>query len=145
MDYLAVLENKECCFLPFEYKGESPLNLEKIREEQLNNTELQNHIQKSLDVYVQKTLGKDTELTCYVKPGNDPLKQWKVCLPDSMVKDTVQWLHLALGHPGASCLRALMSARYYNPKLYAEIQKYQCEDCRKYKADPREWGLLPER
>ena len=115
-----------------------------MREEQLNNTDLQDRIQKVPEVYVEKTLGKDVQLTCYVKPGNDPLKQWKVYLPDSMLENTVHWFHLALGHPGASRLKALISARYHNPRLHSVIQKYQCEDCRKYKADPRGWGLLPE-
>ena len=124
VDCLAVLEDKECCFLPFEYEGESPLDLENIREEQLNDKVLQRHIQKFPDLYVQKTLGKDIQVTCYVKPSDDPQKQWKVYLPDSMLKNTVHWFHLALGHPGASRLKASISARYYNPGLTAEIQKY---------------------
>ena len=111
-------------FLPFEYKGESPLNLEKIREEELNDTDLQDCIQRAPAVYVEKTLGKDVQLTCYVKPGDDPLKQWKVYLPDSMLENMVHWFHLALGHPGASRLKASISARYHNPRLSAIIQKY---------------------
>ena len=124
VDCLAVLEDEECCFLPFEYKGESPLDLEKIREEQLNDADLQDRIQRLPEVFVQKILGKYKQVTCYVKPGDDPLRQWKVYLPDSMLKDTVHWFHLALGHPGASRLKALISASYCNPRLHSVIQKY---------------------
>ena len=131
--------------MPFEYKGESPLNLENIREEQLNDNVLQTRIWKFPELHIPKMLGKDIQVTCYVKPGNDPLRQWKVYLPDSMLENTVHWFHLALGHPGASRLKASISARYHNPRLHSVIQKYRCEDCRKYKADHRGWGLLPER
>ena len=62
MDCLAVLEDEECCFLPFDYEGESPIDLEKLREEQLNDDGLQRRIQKFPDLYVQKTLGKDTNV-----------------------------------------------------------------------------------
>ena len=108
-------------FLPLEYEGDSPLNLNKIREEQLEDIVLQNRIWKFPKTYVEKTMGKDIRLTCCVKSGNDPLKQWKVYLLDSMLKDTVHWFHLALGHPGASHLRALISAPCYNPRLTADI------------------------
>ena len=72
MDCLAVLEDEECCFLPFEYKGDNLLDLNKIREAQLEDTKLQERIQKVPNVYVEKMLGKDVRLTCYVKPGDDP-------------------------------------------------------------------------
>lgn len=61
-----------------------------------------------------------------------------------MLKDTVHWFHLALGHPGTSCLRALMPACYYNPRSTAVIQKHSYEDWRKYKANPRGLGVFPE-
>ena len=58
VECLAVLEDEECCFLPFEHKGENPLDLEKMQEEQLKDKLLQERAAKSPDIYVKKSMGK---------------------------------------------------------------------------------------
>ena len=62
-----------------------------------------------------------------------------------MLKDTVKWFHLALGHPGKSRLKASINARYHSQSLSHAIETFRCEACTEHKADTRGWGLLPER
>ena len=54
----SVLDYEECCFLPFEYKGDSSFNLNKIRNSQLENVVLQAHIKACPRLHVEKTVVK---------------------------------------------------------------------------------------
>ena len=81
----------------------------------------------------------------YIKPGLDKQTQWKICLPKTMVKDAVEWYHVALGHPGSTRTRETILARYHSKHIRPECEKFKCAHCEKYKTDPKRWGLLPER
>ena len=43
--------------------------------------------------------------------------------------ETIKWYHLVTGHPGAKRLHLTLSAKYYNPRLRAKVDKYRCTDC----------------
>ena len=48
-----VIEDEECCFLPFEHKGENPLDLVKMQEEQLKDKALHERAAKHPDIYAK--------------------------------------------------------------------------------------------
>ena len=91
------------------------------------------------------SMGRNLNILVYVKPGLDKQTQWKICLPKTMVKDAIKWYHVALGHPGMERTRKTMEARYHSRYVRAESMRFKCAHCEKYKADPKQWGLLPER
>ena len=139
------LPNEECYLnLPFEEVTENPLNLENMREKQYADTELLSRKEKYPDRYITKQIGHVRDLICYVKPGEDRARQWKIALPKSMIKKTIKWFHLVTCHPGVKRLRLSLQVKYYHPELRSEIDKFRCVDCQKHKLDGRGYGLLPE-
>jgi len=95
--------------LPFENLDRNPLKISKIKEEQDADQALKRLKEKHPDWFLTKQLGQVHDVTCYVKPGSDRHRNWKVVLPDSMLKSTLSWFHQVLGHPGSMRLRLTLS------------------------------------
>ena len=87
----------------------------------------------------------DVDVLCYVKPDDDPNRQWKIALAQGMILPTIKWFHQILGHPGNKRMRLTLQARYYHPELRRHIDRFSCEACQRHKLDGRGFGLLPER
>ena len=84
---------------------ENPLNYEHIRECQQDDAKLAARINKWPERYIEKELAPGVNVTCYIPPNsNDPDRDWRIALPDKLVKPTVEWFHLVMGHPGTKCL-----------------------------------------
>ena len=95
--------------------------------------------------YFTKEIGEVNDLICWVKEHDDPLRKWKIALPTSMIKPTMEWFHMVTGHPGQKRLFLTLSAKYHHDKLRYYCDRYLCTDCQKHKLDGRGYGLLPER
>ena len=145
VECLLALTDKESCFLPFEHEGFNPLDLESIKEEQQKDEDLQRLAEKYPNEYFPMSMGRNLNILVHVKPGLDKQTQWKICLPETMVKDAIKWYHVALGHPGSERTKKTIQARYHGKHISRECAKFKCEHCKKYKTDPKQWGLLPER
>ena len=85
------ITDEESCFLPFEHEGFNPLDLESIKVEYQQDVDLQRAREKYLDSYFPISMGQNLNILVYVKPGLDKQTQWKICLPESVVKDAVKW------------------------------------------------------
>ena len=89
------LPDKECYLnLPHTTIAGSPLNFETLKEKQLEDNELRNWTENFPDRYLHKHLGAVTNMLVYIKPGHGPETQWKIVLPRSMIKNTINWFHL---------------------------------------------------
>ena len=148
--FFSVLDEPELldCFvnLPtMNTPANNPLNYEFIREQQQKDPVLLARSKKYSDRYMYKVFENDLEILCYVKPGEDKARQWKIALPQSMVESTVEWFHQILGHPGSSRMRHTLQARYYHPDMRTHVDKYVCDACQRHKLQGRGYGLLPER
>ena len=97
-----------------------------------------NYIYKILNDYVE-------DILCYVRDHDDPNTQRIIALPESMLKDTVKWLHIVMGHPGEKMLIESLQQRYHHHKLCHTIDKYNCEHCQRHKFSGKGYRLLPER
>ena len=85
-------------------------------------------------------------ITWYIPPNSsDPDRDWKIALPDELVKPTVEWFHLVMGHPGTKCLQDFLNSCYYNDKIRAAIDNHKCEHCLRHKLSGPGYGLLSER
>ena len=124
----------------------NPLSYACIREQQQDNEKLLALQARFPDRFVYKKLDDDVDdIICFVKPGEDPNSQWKVALPEQMLKETVQWFHQVMGHPGATRLTKTLQQRYYHPRLRGIVEKHTCEHCQKHKLPGKGYGLFPER
>ena len=81
----------------------------------------------------------------YVRPGNDPETQWKIVLPQNLIKPTIKWYHRVTGYPGERKLRYTLNSRFFHPHLWRYIDKYAHADSQKHKLPGRGYGELPER
>ena len=86
-----------------ENPDQNPLNYEYIQEQQQADKVLLELQRRYPNNYINKCLDDNVDdIICHVKDQNDPITQWKIALPDQMVKPTVEWFHQVMGHPGQS-------------------------------------------
>ena len=98
----------EECYLNLPDKiSDHPLDMENIKENQNADKELQKQAQRYSDRYTCKQVSAVDDVLCYVKPG-DPPANWKIALPQKMLKPTIEWFHRMTGHSG-------------NKRLYMQI------------------------
>ncbi len=90
-----------------------------------------------------KKFDNNVELLCYVKPGLNPWTQWKFAISASMIKPTIKWFHLVMGHPGRSRLRLALQLQFQHQDLHRLIDSYVCNACQGHKLDGQGYGLLP--
>ena len=62
-----------------------------MKTEQQNDAEMLSAHTKHPEIYSEKEVGNVPNLLCCIKPGNDPVTQWKVELQRSMVKSSIKW------------------------------------------------------
>ena len=143
------IQNSLGCYLNFpdsESPEQNPLIFAYIREQQQADAKLLAAQQKYPNNYINKCLDDDVEdIICHVKDHDDPTTQWKIALPETMLKETVTWFHQVMGHPGQDRLRYTLSQRYHHYLLRRTIDKFRCEHCTRHKLSGRGYGLLPER
>jgi hypothetical protein len=144
MRCFAHLPDKECYLnLPPDSTVDNPLDMETIKEQQDADKQLQHQATKYADWYIRKCVSAVDNVLCYVKPG-DPLANWKIALPESMLQPTIRWLNQITGHPGSKRLQMQISTRYYHRDLGRMIDSYHCDHCQRNKLDDKGYGLLPE-
>ena len=140
-----ILPNEECYLnLPNDSAVDSPLDMQTISEKQKEDTELIARMNKHKDLYFEKKLDGH-KVICYSKDREQRQTSWRIALPKSMIKSTVQWYHIVTGHPGSKKLRLTMEQRYHHPNMRRYIDNFACEDCQKHKLDGKGYGLLPMR
>ena len=131
--------------LPSVNKNENPLNIEYIKENQTKDDELDKWRQKYPERYIFKDIGEVHKVMVYVRPGDDPKTQWKIVLPRSVLKKTIEWYHQVTGYPGEKKLRMTLQSRFHHPDLRKYVDKYKSADAQKHKLPGRGYGELPER
>jgi hypothetical protein len=130
--------------LPEDILEDNPLDIENIKERQLEDNELQQSVIRHPEWFNHKTFNEVADVLCYTKPGDNP-SNWKIALPSELINPTVRWYHQVTGHPGSKRLNDLISKRYYNRDLRRYIDNFNCDHCQQNKLDGKGYGLLPER
>ena len=101
--------------LDSENPEQNPLSFAYIREQQQADDKLLAAQIKYPNNYINKCLDDDVDdIICYVKDHSDPTTQWKIALPEQMLKETVMWFHQVMGHPGQDRLRYTLAERYHH-------------------------------
>jgi hypothetical protein len=143
MECMAYLPTEECYLnLPAYSAVDNPLDMEMIKELQDADNDLQCQATKYANRYVLKSISSVDNILCYVKPG-DPLANWKIALPKSMLPPTIRWCHQITGHPSSKHLHMQISSRYYHHDLQRLINNYKCNHCQCY-IEGKGYGHLPE-
>jgi hypothetical protein len=130
------------CFVNLPPAEETPfvLDYRTILEAQLRDARLKLLREKHPDRFVDKTLGHDLDLCCYI--DKDKNKPWRVYLPDELLQPAVKWYHQTLGHLGQRRLEDTMSVHLYNTKLRDVIEQIvaPCPACQLNKSPTRGYG-----
>jgi hypothetical protein len=79
---------------------DNPLDIENIKEKQDQDAGLQQSATRHPEWYSRKDINTGTNMLCYTKPNGDP-SNWKITLPNDLIKSTIQWYHQVTGHPGS--------------------------------------------
>ena len=78
-----------------------------------------------------------TDVMCHKEENED----WRLCLPEGLIKESIKFYHLLLGHCGTQRLYDTMRARFHHPGLYTKCESYKCPDnCHMYKNQGRSYG-----
>ncbi len=103
------------CFLNFsqvDNPAQYPIKYDYIWEQKQLEHILLGWLDSKSDNEFYKNLD-DENIICYSKSGEDHGTQWKIALPQSMIKTTAQWFYDVLGHPGSKWIRLTMESCYY--------------------------------
>jgi hypothetical protein len=100
--------NAERCYLnlPEDMVEDNPLDLENIKEKQVEDNDLQQSLTKHPDWYSRKNINDVNNILCYTKPGDNAAK-WKIVVPKDLILPTIRWYHQVTGHPGSKRQKAL--------------------------------------
>ena len=123
---------------------EKSLKYQKYQGETNSDAETQSIRQKFPQWFSQKTINTTANVLCYTKPGDDP-SNWKIVLPNELIRPTVEWYHQVTGHPGQKRLYDHIRQRYYNCNIRRFIDNFNCDYCQRHKLEGKGYGLLPER
>lgn len=66
---------------------------------------------------------------------------WKICLTDTNVDDSIEFMHDFLCHPSQSGL-AHGICMYYHPQLLRKVRAFNCNICQRVKTGERGYGHL---
>jgi hypothetical protein len=121
---------------------DNPLDIENIKEKQDKDNELLQSATRHPEWYSRMTFSDVANVLCYTKPGDDP-SNWKIALPNEIIRPTINWYHQVTGHPGSK--NEQICQRYHNHDLRRYINNSNCEFCQRNKLDGKGYGLLPER
>jgi hypothetical protein len=78
--------------LPEDIVEDNPLDIENIKEKQIEDEKLQQLVTKHPECYSHKMFNNIRDVLCYTKIGGDPAN-WKIALPNELIAPTVRWYH----------------------------------------------------
>ncbi len=129
--------------LPKDMVKDNPLDLENIKEKQEKDNELQQSATRQPEWYSRKTFSDVDNVLCYTKPGDDP-SNWKIALPNEVIRPTVNWYHQVTGHPDSKRVYEQICQRYHNRDLRRYIDNFNCEFCQRNKLDGKRYERTDE-
>lgn len=124
--------------------GSNPTSYARIATSQQNSQQLLNARNRDPHMYEQQTFNGHQ---IWVHKTHSSDNNWRICIPQDLENELINWYHHVLIHPGSSRLYQSMKLHYHFPNMQQKIESYTqgCEDCVKNK-DPRvEYGHLPPR
>ena len=123
----------------------NPVTITNIVNHQMKDLDLMRLVVRDSDHYRQETM-QQYEVVVYSKEPNS--REWKIVIPNSLIKDIMTWYHTILGHAGIEKLINTVGARFLIPKLRerAEEAIRMCPDqCQQYKPAGKGYGHLPSK
>ena len=119
------------------------LDYESIAAQQQNDQRLQQLLVDDPVHYSNKLMSPGVSVICYTEAN----KPWKICLPDTMLDETIHWYHLSLNHVGMNKTFDSMSMHLHHPDLKDRCIALigSCDPCQRYKLPGKGYGELPPR
>ena len=97
------------------------MNIEAVKEQQIQDKYLQKWVKKYLEQYFQTDIGNVQNVLCYHKLGKDKQEQRKLALPRPILKPAIKWFHLVTGHHGERRLGLTLKSRFHPPDLTVRL------------------------
>ena len=103
------------------------------------------------DIYKKITIGNHELVhrlgSSFTRPLTGPEKNWKIIIPPSMIRKSIQWFHRVLRHPGAVRMFYTMARNFYFPNMKELITDFvkTCDTCQKVKLSYPPLGHVPEK
>jgi hypothetical protein len=115
----------EQCYLnlPEDIVEDNPLDLENIKERQDHDEKLMQSAVKYPEWYSCKTINNVGDILCYIKPG-DNSANWKIALPEDLIRPTIKWYHQVIGHTGSKRLYGQLPQRYCHGDLRRTVDNF---------------------
>jgi hypothetical protein len=82
---------------------DKPLDLENIKERQYHDEKLMHSAIEYPEWFSHKSINDVENILCYTKPDANPAN-WKIVLPEDLIKPTLKWYNQVAGHPGSKRL-----------------------------------------
>ena len=73
-------------------------------------------VNKHKELYFKKKVDGHT-VVCYSKDKENRDTNWQIALPEYMLKSTIKWYHIVMGHPGSKKLKLTLQQQYHHPEL----------------------------
>ena len=115
---------------------ENPLSTKGLKAAQDSNLALQQKLFAEPDLYHRRKVG-GAELICYQPPNEN----WKICLTNTNVDASIEFMHKLLCYPGQNQLRRGMRV-YYHPQLTRKVREYKDDVSQRVKSAKRGFGHL---
>ena len=122
--------------------SQNPLRLEWLKAAQDNDAGLQQRLTVDPQHFRRRIVNR-TDLIIHVPDPQDD-STWSICLSDSNVDATIEFMHQLLNHPSHNIL--LKGLRlYHHPQLSARVKRFHCDVCQRVKTGVRGYGHFPPR
>ena len=123
--------------------GPNPMDYSRVAERQSHDQRLQQPHNDD-PVRCPKRPFHNNELIVFHPNQNT---DWKICIPDSILDETINWHHRVLLHVGVSRLTSSIGAHFHHPRLSERVDALVsvCADCQQFKHPGRGQGHLPPR
>ena len=93
----------------------NPITISNIINHQARDIPLQQMLRKDPDHFQHQDI-QQKEVVVFLRDPNDQ-QAWKIVIPDTLVKEVMQWYHLMLGHAGIERLVATVGTRFHISNL----------------------------
>jgi len=137
------------CFLNLPDPGvmRNPIDLQWMQENQFEDEDLNETRAARPLSFPVRDIGGVALIHYRDDPGDENETNWRIAIPEGLLRDLVKWFHSVLGHAGETRVYDSIRARYHHPHLKSMVRTVvrDCETCRRYKLSGPGYGELAEK
>ena len=129
---------------PLDEEMHNPVTISNIINHQSKDVALIQMVLKDPDHFSHQTIQQKDVIAFHKNP--EDRNAWKIVIPNTLVKDVMQWYHVKLGHAGIERLATTVGTRFHISNLRARAEEaiHNCPSrCQQFKPVGKGYGHLP--